>query len=200
MSLINDALKRASQAQQQSPPTAGGPALKPAGPAETKSATGAKNLLFIMVACVIVGNALLFLAVKDRGARPVAAAPAPSGALQLAAVPAPNPPPAPAIVSVPPAVPAQAVTSVVADTASDSDSATTATNVVASESAVVFENPKPAPLRLQSIIYNPARPSAMIGGKFLFLGDRIQGFRVTAIDQESVTLIGNGQTNVLSLP
>jgi hypothetical protein len=64
----------------------------------------------------------------------------------------------------------------------------------------VIEHPKPAPLKLQSIIYNPARPSAMIGGKFLFLGDHIQGFRLVAIREDSVTLVGDGQTNVLTLP
>ena len=54
-------------------------------------------------------------------------------------------------------------------------------------------------MKLQSII-NSSRPSAMISGKFLFIGDKFRGYKVTAIDQESVTLIGNGETNVLSLP
>ena len=40
----------------------------------------------------------------------------------------------------------------------------------------------------------------MVSGKFLFIGDKVQGFRVTAINQETVTLVGNNQTNVLSLP
>jgi hypothetical protein len=60
--------------------------------------------------------------------------------------------------------------------------------------------PKPAPLRLQAIVYNPARPSAVISGKTLFLGDRIGEFRVVAISQESVSLAGGGQTNILNLP
>jgi hypothetical protein len=64
---------------------------------------------------------------------------------------------------------------------------------------VFAEPPKPTVLRLQSIIYG-TRPSAMIAGKFLFVGDSIQGHKVIAIDKETVTLAGNGQTNVLRLP
>jgi len=39
----------------------------------------------------------------------------------------------------------------------------------------------------------------MINGKPLFLGDRIGQFRVTSISEDSVTLVGAGQTNILSL-
>ena len=60
--------------------------------------------------------------------------------------------------------------------------------------------PKPAPLRLQAIIFNPKRPSALISGKTLFIGDKLGDARVVAIDQESATLVGGGKTNVLSLP
>ena len=59
--------------------------------------------------------------------------------------------------------------------------------------------PKPAPLRLQAIVFNPKRPSAMISGKTLFIGDKLGDLRVVAIDQDSATLVGAGQTNVLSL-
>ena len=54
-------------------------------------------------------------------------------------------------------------------------------------------------LRLQAIVFNPRRPSAMIGGKTLFVGDRVGDMRVMAIDKESATLTGAGQTNVLVL-
>jgi hypothetical protein len=59
--------------------------------------------------------------------------------------------------------------------------------------------PKPKLPKLQAIVFSPARPSVMISGKTLFIGDKLNGFRVTAIDQESATLVGGGQTNVLSL-
>jgi hypothetical protein len=210
MSLINDALKRTKEAQQQNPPPAGGPTLRPADAAPAKSGSGAQMLLFTLVAAIILGNLLLWLALKDRGHQPTAANNATPVAVAAAAPAAPAAPVAVAAVA-PPAAPAEPVAPAptnlapaalaTADAPTNAAVAgTTITNEPATEPAVVFVNPKPAPLRLQSIIYNPSRPSAMIGGKFLFLGDSIQGFRLIAIDQETVTLAGNGQTNVLRLP
>jgi hypothetical protein len=60
--------------------------------------------------------------------------------------------------------------------------------------------PKPAPLRLQAIIFTPRRPSAMISGRTLFIGDKLGDLRVVAIGKDSATLAGAGQTNILSLP
>ena len=57
----------------------------------------------------------------------------------------------------------------------------------------------PASFKLQSIIFDPRRPSAMVSGKLLFVGDRISDFHVVAIRKDSVTLVGGGQTNVLEL-
>jgi hypothetical protein len=90
------------------------------------------------------------------------------------------------------------------------DAATVATNTPAADApesdaaktAALAPPPpsKPAPLRLQAIVYNPRRPSAMISGKTLFVGDKLGDLRVVAIDKESATLTGGGQTNILSLP
>ena len=44
--------------------------------------------------------------------------------------------------------------------------------------AVAPEPPKPAPLRLQAILFNPKRPSAMISGKTVFIGDKLGDLRV----------------------
>jgi hypothetical protein len=60
--------------------------------------------------------------------------------------------------------------------------------------------PKPAPLRLQAVVFNPRQPSAIISGKTLFIGDKLGDSRVVAIDRGSATLVGAGKTNVLSLP
>jgi hypothetical protein len=60
--------------------------------------------------------------------------------------------------------------------------------------------PKPPPLRLQVVIYNPSRPSAMINGKTLFIGDHIGEFRLAALTPESATLTSAAETNVLTLP
>jgi hypothetical protein len=213
MSLINEALKRTSDVQQQTPPPTGGTPMKPAEPNSPPAGRGAKNVLFIVVFCVILGNALLFLALKDGGAArrstaetatpsPARAASAPAGAESSPAVPpvspAPKQQPAPLTPSVSGAPAAAAAVSAPAPVGASN----AGTNAVVTESPAPARpaTAKPAPLKLQSIIYNPTRPSAMVNGKFLFIGDRVQGYRVTAINQETVTLLGDGQTNVLSLP
>lgn len=204
MSLINDALKRTKDAQQQNPPPAGGPPLKVADSAGAKSASGAKTLLYIMVACVIVGNALLFIAIKDRGVKKEAAPAIATGSASAQPATATTTP-VPTVAAAAPAVPVATAAPAPVAAANPAPVATpiaaeTNSTEVAPVVAAQPEPPKPAPLKLQSIIYNPSRPSAMVSSKFVFIGDKVQGFRVTAIDQETVTLVGNGQTNVLSLP
>jgi hypothetical protein len=64
---------------------------------------------------------------------------------------------------------------------------------------VVAPVPKPAPPKLQAIFFNPRRPSAILSGKTVFIGDRFGEFRVAAITQTSVTLSNAAQSLVLSL-
>jgi hypothetical protein len=55
-------------------------------------------------------------------------------------------------------------------------------------------------LRLQGILYNPTRPSAIINGNTVFVGEKVADWSVTAIAAQTVTLQdANGQTNILSL-
>ena len=54
-------------------------------------------------------------------------------------------------------------------------------------------------LRLQSIYYKPASPSVIINGRTLYVNDQVQGVTVAAIDPSSVTLVLSGRTNVLTL-
>lgn len=54
-------------------------------------------------------------------------------------------------------------------------------------------------LRLQSIFYRPSNPSVMINGKTLFITDEIQGVTIADISPASVTLVLSGQTNILTL-
>ena len=67
------------------------------------------------------------------------------------------------------------------------------------EVVAVATPPVPAPLKLQSIIFDPKHPSAMINGKLLFPGDSFGDLRVQEIRRNGVTLVGAGKTNVLSL-
>jgi len=57
----------------------------------------------------------------------------------------------------------------------------------------------PEPLRLQAVFYSPPRPSAIISGKTVVVGDSIRGLQVVAIGSSSALLIGVGQTNFLTL-
>jgi hypothetical protein len=59
--------------------------------------------------------------------------------------------------------------------------------------------PKLPPLRLQGIVFNPRRPSVVINGRTLFVGEKLGDARVVAIDRESATLVSAGGTNVLSM-
>ena len=58
---------------------------------------------------------------------------------------------------------------------------------------------EPAPLRLQAVLYAPSRPSAIVSGTTVFVGDRIRGFRVTQIQRNSATLVGDHETIELKL-
>ena len=54
-------------------------------------------------------------------------------------------------------------------------------------------------VKLQGLIWDPKRPSVVINGKSLFVGEKVDRVKVTAIDEESVTLTWNGQQRVLTL-
>ena len=55
-------------------------------------------------------------------------------------------------------------------------------------------------LRLQGIVYNPTRPSAIINGNTVFVGDKVAEWSVTAISNQTVTLQNSGgEINTLSM-
>jgi hypothetical protein len=209
MSLINDALRRAKDAQQQAPlPPSQDLPFRPVEPAQQRARRGLGLLL--PAALAVVGLLVLLSAwiwtqtrgvatpgeVNARTARsPQAATPAPTLAAQPATVQESSSPSAPNTGAA--ATLAANATSAPADDPLASVGESDTTNVPAMTPP---PPPKPAPLRLQAIIFSPKRPSAMISGKTLFVGDKLGDLRVVAIDQESATLAGAGQTNVLSLP
>jgi len=97
----------------------------------------------------------------------------------------------------------------VVDTLAAIESATSANPSVANGKANEVTNataiapappPKAAPLRLQAIVFDPKRPSALISGKTVFIGDKLGDARVMGIDRDSATLVGAGRTNILTLP
>jgi hypothetical protein len=52
-------------------------------------------------------------------------------------------------------------------------------------------------VQIQGIVSDPVHPYAIISGKTVFIGDAVDGLRVTAISSDTLTLVGNGQTNRL---
>ncbi len=215
MSLINDALRRAKQAQQSATPLPSHDTqhFRPVDSASQAARHGVGLLLPALLAAMALLALLLFwelsytnsatASVRAKAALPVAArTPSASDARSGADEPASNVPPATA--------PAEASKSQPGPVAEPSVSSAGSSNTVSSPAvsaqnetnrALVTEPavPAPAPLKLQSIVYNPRRPSAMINGRVVFLGDRLREYRITAIRKDEVVLAGAGQTNVLSL-
>jgi hypothetical protein len=211
MSLINDALKRLKEAQPQAaPPPVPNLQLRPIEPAQYTRHT----LGLILPATLAVAALLLLLFVWQSAQRNGSTQPTEVKArTAMTANPTPAPQSATASVAAAPALPVPAPPSTMPAAGTPDLPAATAvfvpTNLPVAEAqdggvtntVVVAEAPppKPAPPKLQAIIFSPNRPSVMIGGKTLFIGDKLNGFRVMAIDRESATLVGAGQTNVLTL-
>ena len=194
MSLINDALRRAREAQQHAPAPAGSDLQL--RPVESDSGSSRKFRGWVPAVLLVlaVGGLSLVWAVS-RGHNPAqpqtvaARSPAPEQAPNSAAV---TPPAAESSPGGAPAKPAV--------TPADSDSVTASppTNPLPVV-AVPVAPPKPLPPRLQGIFLNPRRPCAMIDGKTVFVGDRLGPLTITAIARDTVILAGAGVTNVLSL-
>lgn len=219
MSLVNDALKRAKEAQQQAtPPPPSQMQFRPVEPGQ--QAQPGRGLIVPVSLAVVAFLALVLVwrwtqgprVAEPREARAVtrtdgqpAAASQPASISAAVNTPAVQSAPSPLLQteSRPTHTPGIADTLAAIESAPDGspaaakEQADEPTNSVAMASAA---QPKPAPLRLQAIVFNPKRPSALISGKTVFIGDKLGDARVVAIDQESATLISAGKTNLLSLP
>jgi hypothetical protein len=66
-------------------------------------------------------------------------------------------------------------------------------------SSIVAADAPPPAFKLQGIFYRPANPSAVVNARTVFVGDRIANAKVKAIDHQSVTLEVGGETKVLTL-
>lgn len=144
MSMINDALKRAKELEQQTPP----PGAPPLPHFESRAGSGAgwmlalAAILFIAAICLVVG--VVFF--KRINKAPEISAPV------AQSVPASNAAPPMPSTNPPPAAPVE------------------------------------QPLQLQGIIFNAAHPLAIVNGKAVGVGDRVNGFQVKQILQSSIVL------------
>ena len=212
MSLINDALKRAKAVQQATPPPLPESTLhlRPAEPeANVRHGIGyATPVVFAAIALLVLFFVWRFAQQRGSnggqtpsdGSREAQTAPAAGAAASdvtpvrarareqqstapVAATGTAIPSPAVAVTGAAPA------TSNVAQVVAPSESVTNAVALPVS----------PPPLKLQGVVFDPRRPSAVINGKTVFVGDRMGAMRVSSIRSDSVTLVGGGKTNVLSL-
>jgi hypothetical protein len=176
MSLINDALKRASKTDRsRQRPTETHAPMQPA--AERRGG----SLPLVMGAVVVVALALAgwFFWQWWNASHPqvvtvtaVAPKPPPMPVRQEAApVPVATPAPAKVVAPAPEPVPAPPAKPAVAAW--------------------------PVDLKLRGIFFSKTNPRAIINGKTVVVGDEIEGIRVTAIDHDQVTVEWNGQVKTL---
>src|SRR5579862_7603123 len=216
MSLINDALRRAKQAQQDAPPADATPVtqFRPVEPPSQPARHGLGLILPVSLGWGALLALLLLWELSRHGSSPspaaansplnVAARALPSE--QTAPVPAAEPPSSP--VTTPSAsstTPAKPTVANVPDSSANSNGSVPSTNLSVTTSETSDSNrvsgaeSPPAPLKLQGIVYSPHRPSALINGRVVFVGDRVRDLKVTAIHASDVLLTGEGRTNLLSL-
>jgi len=159
MSLINDALKRARETQRNDPPS-GAPPLPPV----ESPARGGTGWILVVAAILFFAAACLVIGPSLFGhqAPPAAAASAPKIPAPPPAETAPVPAPPPVEVAATPAA---------------------TTNALPPPAAPV----EPLP-RLQGIIFNAARPLAIVNGKAVNVGDRVGNFQVKQILKGSVVV------------
>ena len=185
MSLINDALKRASQTKPTPTVTENNaPPLRPVDPEPAEPAGPPSWLLFLfpVVLLAVCGIAGVLIYRGWQGSDEPAAV--------VASARENEPPPAPEPSGVHPSndwVAAQSET--------NAATAATATPAV----AAVPTEPTFPDLRLQGVFYRPSNPSAMINAKTVYRGDRIDTARVIAIGKNSVTVEWNGERRVLTM-
>lgn len=210
MSLINDALKRAKQGQEN--PLGGEPAV----PLEPVDAASRPNYFLRFVAALLTIVTLVcsgwffwkwwssrdepqsVVAVNDAKTNPAAQPKSP-----------PQSPPRKSVIRVSTNIVVR--TNVVVTPAPEpevlsvpTNTSISSTQASAAASVRVAEPPPPpspfADLKLRSIIYREDRPAAVINGDMVFVGDEILGARVVRIDRHTVTVERKGETNELRLP
>ena len=212
MSLINDALKRAKQGQQQNP--FGGQAIRPLQPADYAARSNYPlrfALAVLLVAALVLSGWFFWKWWRSSGeSQRTAGGESTTASLEKSKTSA-KPAPRKQLIKVSTNIvvrtnlvgspqseaPAQAASSNSLISAPQTNAAALAppTNVAAPAPPSPF-----ADLKLQSIIFSEDKRAAGINGELLYVGDEIRGARVRKIERQSVTVERNGETNVLRLP
>ena len=182
MSLVNDALRRATEKHNSRPPEpVANLQLRPVEPAKPQK-KGMGLVLPATLLTIILAALCSFLLVKPAEKKNlITPAPPPAPAEKNVASPAvlildQTPAPLVVLVKEAPATPPPAPAPV-----------------------AVAAPPPPAPLKLQAVFYTPPQPTAIISGKAVRVGDRVRELQVMAIGSSSALLISATVTNFLTL-
>jgi hypothetical protein len=191
MSLINDALKRASESDKDRPHQAETPPAMQQ-PVMLKKEPKKPWILPVAILVVLIAAGLFFWKGWPRRTVPAPAKPA-TPVVHTAAKPASAPvvTPAPLVTSTPVSVVTSAP--VVAPTPPP---AVVPVPVVTEPSAPVVW---PADLSLQAIFYSKTHPHAFINGRSVKEGDTINGIEIKKIQPDGVQVEWSGQTHNLLL-
>jgi len=192
MSLINDALKRASQTEKNRPR----PAASATGMEPTPMARGSRLttilLLVVVVALLLAGWFFWqwWMARNNLGGIHVVNNAAPTTVAHTSLQPVATPKAAPvAVAATVNPVPVPAAKPVVAAPVVSSNVPSTVANF--------RPTPWPVDLKLGGIFYNKTNAHALINGNLCGVGDDIQSVVVKEIDKDKVTVEWNGHTRVL---
>ena len=201
MSLINDALKRATRNQ----PTTQALAPEPAAPMQPVEYRRRGLPWYFFPALLVILAAASWFIVKGVQARRQSSDPAGSPVLVKARESKPETPAPSATAPGAEAPMPTGATSTTPPAPSGTVSAETRpTPTVRSATAPQpvpeppAEPPKPA-YKLQGIFFRPANPSAMVNGKSVWVGSQVDGATVKTITRDNLTIEVNGQTTVLTL-
>jgi len=211
MSLINDALKRAKEAQQQNP--FGGQPAVPLQPVDYASRPKyfLRSVVALLAVATLACSGWFFWKwwTSPGERRPVLPVKEPKVDSAAQSNTPPQPSPRKSAIHVSTNIVVR--TNVAATTAPVDEILIAPTNTsistAQSNAAVPAPAAEPAPppspfadLKLRSIIYREDRPAAVINGDMLYVGDEIHGARVIRIERHSVTVERKGETNELRLP
>jgi hypothetical protein len=201
MSFINDALKDAGQSRSKDDAPSARPQLMPADCPDTPGRSTLPLTVLTMLVMLISGFLMLDWFHTSSGELKARAR-----TYDSAINPVSGPPPethaAPVLA---PVVAASVETNPVATDSANAvgEQKPATTEETTKVTPVAVELPKPAPItyKLQGIIFQPGRCSAVINGKTVVTGDRVAEARVKSIDKDSVVIVtAAGQTILLELP
>jgi hypothetical protein len=199
MSLINDALKRATKAPTAAPTTPE-PELEPAPP---HRAVGIPGYFMPVMLCVLSVACWMFIKGWNGGQVPALAKVKqlvePEAIVAQAREPEMDMPPAEGVELPVPQNREFALNDAPSSSAATATEPPSAAATPAVASIAAADTEVSVTYKLQGIIFRPSNPSAVVNTRTVFIGDTVGNARVRAITERSVTLEVGGETKVLTM-